>query len=180
MTKKSLSQTPNLPRIPEFYTLTKIHKPTITLRPIISGCDRPIERILSFIDSLLQPISNCKSQTSYLKDTTDFINFIEKTKVKKRIFLASMDVASLYANIPQEEGNDIRCTTHDDFLKNSPPIPTKYLPELLRLNLKENYFQFNGRHCLQTHGTGAAVSFANIFLAKIETEILSKVVSKLY
>ena len=58
-----------------------IHKPTITGRPIISGCDGPTERISSFVDTLLQPIS--KSQVSYLKDTTDFINFIEKTKVKR-------------------------------------------------------------------------------------------------
>ena len=69
MTKKWLSQTPNPPRIPEFYTLTKIHKPTKISRPIISGCDGPTERISSFVDSLLQPIS--KSQKSYLKDTTD-------------------------------------------------------------------------------------------------------------
>ena len=39
MTKKWLWQTPNPPRMPEFYTLTKIHKPTITARPIILGCD---------------------------------------------------------------------------------------------------------------------------------------------
>ena len=180
MTKKWLSQTPNPPRIPEFYTLTKIHKPTITARPIISGCDGPTERISSFVDTLLQPIS--KSQKSYLKDTTDFTNFIEKTKVKKRTFLVSMDVASLYTNIPQEEGIDIVCTAYDNFHKNNPPIPTKYLREMLGLILKENSFQFNGRHYLQTHGTAmgtkTAVSFANIFMAKIETEILSKVVSK--
>ena len=180
MTKKWLSQTPNPPRIPEFYTLTKIHKPTITARPIISGCDGPTERISSFVETLLQPIS--KSQKSYLKDTTDFINFIEKTKVKKRTFLVSMDVASLYTNIPQEEGIDILCTAYDNFHKNNPPIPTKYLREMLRLILKENSFQFNGRHYLQTHGTAmgtkTAVSFANIFMAKIETEILSKAVSK--
>ena len=53
MTRKWLSQTPNPPRIPEFYTLTKIHKPTITGRPIISGCDGPTERISSFVDTLL-------------------------------------------------------------------------------------------------------------------------------
>ena len=41
MTRKPLSETPNPPRIPEFYTLTKIHQPTITGRPIISGCDGP-------------------------------------------------------------------------------------------------------------------------------------------
>ena len=39
MTKKWLLQTPNPPRIPIFYTLTKIHKPKPVGRPIISGCD---------------------------------------------------------------------------------------------------------------------------------------------
>ena len=65
--------------LPEFYTLTKIHKPTLVGRPIISGCG-PTKRLSSFVGTLLQPIS--KAQASYLKDTTDFINFIENTKVK--------------------------------------------------------------------------------------------------
>ena len=180
MTRKWLSQTPNPPRIPEFYTLTKIHKPTITGRPIISGCDGPTERISSFVDTLLQPIS--KIQKSYLKDTTDFINFIENTKVKKRTFLVSMDVTSLYTNIPQNEGIEIVCKAYENFYKDNPPIPTHYLREMLRLILKENSFQFNGKHYLQTHGTAmgtkTAVSFANIFMAHIETTILSRTVFK--
>ena len=53
MTKKWLLQTPNPPRIPVFYTLTKIHKPKPVGRPIISGCEEPTERISSFEDSLL-------------------------------------------------------------------------------------------------------------------------------
>ena len=48
-----LLQTPNPPHIPEFYTLTKIHKPTIVGRPIISGCDS----ISAFVVKLLQPIA---------------------------------------------------------------------------------------------------------------------------
>ena len=43
------------PRIPIFYTLTKIHKPTLVGRPIISGCDGPTERISAFRVRLLQP-----------------------------------------------------------------------------------------------------------------------------
>ena len=53
---------------------------------------------------------------------------------------------------------------------------------MLRLILKENSFQFNGKHYLQTHGTAmgtkTAVSFANIFMAHIETTILSRTVFK--
>ena len=53
-----------------------------------------------------------------------------------------------------------------------------YLREMLRLILKENSFQFNGKHHLQTHSTAmgkkTAVPFANIFIAYIETQILRK------
>ena len=75
MTKKWLCQTPKPPRIPIFYTLTKIlHKPTPVGRPIISGCDGPAGKISAFIDKLLQPIA--QKQQWYLKDTTDLINVI--------------------------------------------------------------------------------------------------------
>ena len=138
MTKKWLSQTANPPRIPEFYTLTKIHKVHPVGRPIISGCEGPTERISSFVDSLLQPIA--KLQDSYLKDTTDFINFIEKTIVPERIILVSMDVTSLYTNIPQEEGITTVCNAYERFHNNKPPIPTHFLIDMLRLILKENSF----------------------------------------
>ena len=94
ITKKWLSQTPSPPRIPIFYTLTKIHKPTPVGRPIISGCDGPTERISAFLDRLLQPIA--QRQASYLTDSTDFINFIESTEVPKHAIIVSMDVTSLY------------------------------------------------------------------------------------
>ena len=57
MTVKWLSQTPNPPRVPVFYTLTKIHKPTPDGRPIVAGNDGPTERIPAFVDSILQSIA---------------------------------------------------------------------------------------------------------------------------
>ena len=93
-----------------------------------------------------------------------------------------MDVTSLYTNIPQEEGITTVCRAYENFHKNNPPIPTHYLREMLRLILKENYFQFNGKNYLQIHGTAMgtkmATAFANIFMAEIETQILSKSVVK--
>ena len=176
MTVKWLSQTSNPPRIPEFYTLTKIHKPTLVGRPIISGCDGPTERISRFVDRLIQPIA--QQQESYLKDSKDFINFIENKKLPKNTILASMDVTSLYTNIPQEEGITTVCKAYKDFYKNRLPIPTNFLRRMLCLILKENSFQFNKRHYLQTHGTAMgtkmAVAFANIFIAKIEKALSAK------
>ena len=172
MTRKWLSQTPNPPRIPEFYTLTKIHKPTITGRPIIfQQKEFPLLLIHYY------------NQYQKRRNLTLKIPPILQTRVKKRTFLVSMDVTSLYTNIPQNEGIEVVCKTYENFYKDNPPIPTHYLREMLRLILKENYFQFNGKHYLQTHGTAmgtkTAVSFANIFMAHIETAILSKSVLNL-
>ena len=89
-----------------------------------------------------------------------------------------MDVTSLYTNIPQEEGIQIIRKAYDASYKNKPPIPTNLLERALRLILTENSFQFKGKDYLQIHGTAMgmkmAVAFANIFMEKIETEILSQ------
>ena len=126
------------PRIPVFYTLTKIQKPTPVGRPIISGCDAPTERISAFVDHLIQPIA--QKQASYLKDTTDFLSFIEKTKLPRSTILVSMYVTSLYTNIPQGEGITTVCEAYEEFYEENPPIPTRYLREMLSLILQEKSF----------------------------------------
>ena len=105
MTGKQLSLTQNPTRIPVFYTLTRIHKPTPVSRAIISGYDGPTERISCFFDRFIQPIA--RKQKLYLKDTTDFINFIENNTI-----LVSMDVTSLYNKIPLEEGITTVCLAY--------------------------------------------------------------------
>ena len=87
-----------------------------------------------------------------------------------------MDVTSLYTNIPQKEGTEIVCTAYNNYCESEPPIPTKYVRAMLTLILEENSFKFNKKHFLQSCGTAmgtkAAVAFANIFMAKIENQIL--------
>ena len=89
----ALPNTPDPPRIPVFYTLTKIHKPTPVGRPIISGCSGPTERTAAFVDHLIEPIAQL--QASYLKDTTDSINFVKRINLPKSAIHVSMDVTSL-------------------------------------------------------------------------------------
>ena len=152
MTHKWLSLGQNPPRIPEFYTLTKIHKAIPVGRPIVSGSGGPTERISSFVDSLLQPIA--QKQESYIKDTTHFINFIENTLLPEAAILATLDVCLLYTNIPQEEGIEIVCHFYEEHYHQSIlPIPTQFLGDLImRLILTENSFNFNDKHYLQADG----------------------------
>ena len=89
-----------------------------------------------------------------------------------------MDVTSLYTNIPQEEGITIICKAYETFYQNKPPIPSQYLADMLRLILRENFFQFVGKNYLQVQGTAMgtkmAVAFANIFMSATKTEIINK------
>ena len=69
MIYKWLNSGQNSPRIPEFYTLTKIHKSTPVGRPIVSGSGGPTERISSFVDSLLQFYNRSLKNKSHISKT---------------------------------------------------------------------------------------------------------------
>ena len=66
------------------------------------------------------------------------------------MILATLDVSSLYTNIPQEEGINIVCRYYEEHYEQKFPIPTSDLRELTRLILEENSFKFNEKHFLQT------------------------------
>jgi len=58
MTYQWLNSGLNPPRIPKFYTLTKIRKPTPVGRPIVYGSGGPTERISSFDDFYNRSLKN--------------------------------------------------------------------------------------------------------------------------
>ena len=140
-----------------------------TFHPTIKFTAEISEKEITFLDTVVYK----RKQKSYLKDTTDFINFMEKTEASQNAILVSMDVTSLYKNIPQDEGITIVSRiAYEKYHNNSPPIPSHYLKHILGLILKENSF------VLQIHrtamGTKMAVAFANLFMAEIETKLLNE------
>ena len=163
----------NPSRIPQFYTLTKIHKPSpVRLAHCLWFRSGPTERISSFVDSLLQPIT--QKQESYIKDTTHFVNFIENKTFPHKVKLATLDVCSLYTYIPQVR---IRTTTMIIISQNETTNLYTNFRGLMTLILQKNSFQFNGKNYLQTHGTAKgtkmAIAFKVIFMAHIEKQLLA-------
>ena len=47
--------------------------------------------------------------------------FTDKTKIPEKAILVSMDVTSLYTNIPQEEGIETICRSGSSFYQNKTP-----------------------------------------------------------
>ena len=166
------------PRTPVFYFLPKIHKENNPPRPIISGYDSPTDKISEFLTSILNPIA--QAQPSYIRDSTHLIQSLVKLPpLPKNIFLVSVDISSLYTQIPHEEGIQTVMEfleKHRDILP--PQTPKDHIiKNFLYLILKNNYFKFLDKFFLQIEGTAmgtkVAPPYANIFLAKIEQQLIS-------
>ncbi len=119
----------------------------------------------------------------YIRDTTDFINKVENLDLGRAgddAILFSMDVTSLYTNIPPFEGID--CTLQ--MLSERPPceLPLPVISKLLELVLTRNTFQFNGHYFIQKNGvamgTCVAPTFANVYLHVFESKLLQNAAHK--
>ena len=165
------------PRTPNFYLLPKIHKNKLPPpgRPIVSANGCPSERISQFVDHFIQPLVH--KLPSYLRDSTHFINTIKDLKLPPDAIIASLDVTSLYTNIPNQEG--ISAASHYLTLARDPmENPTNYsILKLLELVLTTNNFQFDNKHFLQIGGTAMgtklAPSFANLFMGHFESKYVA-------
>ena len=101
--KNAIYLTVDLPKAGRFYLLPKFHKAENPGLPIVSANGHPIEKISEFVDLHIQP--HVQNLPSYLQDTTDFLRKQDAMgQLPPETLLVSMDVTSLYTNIPHEDG----------------------------------------------------------------------------
>ena len=84
----------------------KTHKKDNPLRLITSCCGTAIENLSAFTEFYLQPLA--RKQPSFIKDTTDLLNRIQKLNEQgpfpEVTLLVSWDVVSMFPNIDNELG----------------------------------------------------------------------------
>lgn len=165
------------PRESRFYLLPKIHKANNPGRPIVSACACPTVLISSFLDSLFQPL--VANLQTFIKDTNHTLQLLvdfsfPPTHTSER-HLFTMDVVSLYTNIPHQDG----LAAVKYFLSNSDL--DVHIPTILRLTelvLTLNSFSFGGQTYKQTRGvamgTKMGPSYACLFVGFVENQALSQ------
>ena len=113
-------------------------------RPIVSACNSSTDNISKYIDYVLQPYMKCLP--SYIKDTTDFIQKLKNIpKLSKDSLLVTLDVTSLYTNIPHADGIDA-CRYFLNNEQNMNNLSPDEICKLIELTLENNHFQFNGEN----------------------------------
>ena len=160
------------PRTPRFYLKPKIHKPNNPGRPVVSSINCHTERISQFVDYHLQPLT--KKLTSYIQDTTDFLRKLQNLpeKLPDDTILVTMDVRSLYTNIPNAEGIQAVKSYLEERNEPGDQNLSQVIANFLTLILTLNNFQFNDENFIQTNGasmgTKCSPPYANLFMGKFE------------
>ena len=162
----------------------KLHKKGAPLRVIVSGRGHPTERVAELAESELR--SHVESQSSYVRDTTDFINKIGKIKLQDNkgeedLLLFCMDVRKLYPSVPRKEGIEA-CRRALDARKD-PHIPTPDVLEMIELVLDNNNFSLgSSEHYVQVEGTAIGSklgrNYACTYLGQWEKDLLASAEKK--
>nr|XP_028578457.1 uncharacterized protein LOC114593837 [Podarcis muralis] len=158
------------PRTPVFYILPKIHKSLNAPpgRPIVSGNDSLLEPLCQYMEYYLHPFAI--DTPSYILDTKTFIGHVENTTIPKEASLVTLDVESLYTNVPLPEVRTIIETLLDSRPTREPP--THFLLDILDIILDYNFFRYLKQFYLQIKGvamgSSCAPSIANIYMIHFE------------
>ncbi len=157
------------PRTATSYTLQKIHKnvnPTPG-RPILRANDSPTERITAFLDHFLQ--TYVPLMRSFVKDYTFCKKKVQSIgQAPKNTLLVTLDVVSLYTNIPHHQALAIISRLLHAKSPASLKPSIQYLIRLLALVLSLNHFELNKTFWTQRGGVamGSKVSPTVVYISR--------------
>ena len=168
--------TPSHSRIPVFYGLPKDHKEGVPLRPVISACGGPTEKMSCLLERILKQL--LKYVPTHLWDTGDFLSKLGKHSqeqgIPKDSIFFSIDVINLYGSIPISEAIDAVCDTLGAHLQevDTYGLTADDVRSLLEHSLQKNVFSFDNEFYRQTLGIAmgnpCAPPIAILFLDRLE------------
>lgn len=158
------------------YGLVKVHKIGHPLRPIVASIGTPTYNLSKMFSIILRNVTG-KTVRS-VKNSNELKKCLVKVKLPKGYSLMSLDVKSLFTNIPNElVYNSIKVRWR--IIKKYTNIPLKEFLEGLKLVLENNYCFFNGGFYLQIDGSpmGSPMSpvLADLVMEILEESVLNKV-----
>lgn len=161
---------------PKLYGLRKTHKPGLSLRPVVSCTDAPSYNLATFIHNILNPIT-----TTYLyniKNSFEFVEFIKNVSLPPNHVLVSLDVTSLFTNIPKElvvkilKKNWLQISAYTD-------IPKHVILDIVEFLFNSSYFSFNNVFYQQLDGSAMGNPASPILANLVMNELITSTINKL-
>ena len=129
------------------------------MRPMVSFCESPTYQLSKYLTTILDKSRRILDKSRRILDksrrklqsTENFIDAIKTVQIPDDYKLVSFDVKSLFTSIPLQLA--LQCTETAIQQSVKLPLPTEDIMDLLNLCLTSTYFQYNGKHYKQLHGT---------------------------
>ena len=167
------------PTLPKLYGLPKTHKPGTPIRPIISGIGSATHRIARAVAKILTPFLG-KINNSHLKNSANLIDRIKNINMKNKM-MASLDITSLYTNIPVKKCLHL---LKDYLIKSKAKLdlPVDTIIKICDLITDQCFFQFNDTLYKQKFGLpmGSPISpvLACLYLEFLESGSFNKILPR--
>jgi len=162
--------------LPKAYGLPKIHKKDHPLRIIVSSINTALYSLASYLQTIIA--NSLTHNNKQVKNSFDLYKTLSGTKICNTHMLISLDVVSLFTNIPQDLAvNSI--LNRWALITSKTNIPKDEFMGAIKLILSSTYFVFNNKIYRQTFGTpmGSPLSpiIANLVLQDLEERALEKI-----
>jgi hypothetical protein len=172
---------PMNPQAPILYGLPKIHKDNIPIRPVVSYLSAPTYKLARRLNGILRQKSNFEPKYC-LKNSLDLIEKIKDIDVPQGAILLSLDVDSLFTNVPYLDTLDVLRALFEK--QRLHPGEVDELIELTTICMQQNYFRFGGQYYQQSDGLamGSPLSplMADIFMDHFENQHIVDNINILY
>jgi hypothetical protein len=159
-------------QMPQMYGLPKIHKPNVPLRPILSMKNSPQHELAKWLAKTLEPVRESMCRRT-IKDSFEIAHVLDCMNIRDK-FMSSMDVTSLFTNVPLHETIQTVCD-HIEREHLNVGIPPSELYRLLLLCTSNIKFRFRNKGYRQIDGIGMGSPLgpllADIFMASLENAI---------
>ncbi|XP_044747193.1 uncharacterized protein LOC123308546 [Coccinella septempunctata] len=160
---------------PKLYGLRKTHKQELCIRPIVSCLGAPSYHISQFVHNILSMVNSTSPYT--IKNSYEFVSFSETIVLPKGFMLYSLDVVSLFTNIPR----DLVLSLIKEkwlFISAYTDMPKNLFIDIIAYIYDSSYFQFEGEFYQQIDGSAmgnpASPSLANFIMTYLIEKVLQK------
>ncbi|CAF4157396.1 unnamed protein product, partial [Rotaria sordida] len=154
----------------------KIHKEGMPLRPIISTTNSYNYKLAKYLTKLVEDAR--QKPKSYVKDSFSFARLIQLKQPAANDIMISLDVESLFTNVPVYEAVELAIKIIIDkkkIDKNYSKLTAKDLRNLFQLAVTNTLFRFYDQLYIQVDGVSMgsplAPILADIFMTYIEQQI---------
>ncbi|XP_044760307.1 uncharacterized protein LOC123317762 [Coccinella septempunctata] len=162
-------------KISKMYGLPKVHKENIPLRPIVSFIQSPLYKLSKYMANILSKVTN--TNPYYIKNSFHLKESLKNIKIQNDHRLYSLDVKSLYTNIPidlTKQAIEKNWEKISQFTK----IPKEKFIETIQFIMNNSYFQYEDSFYKQIKGVamGNPVSspVAQLVMELIEEKIMEQ------